>query len=158
MKSWDEEVLRTAIRAAQTARGKGNHPFGAVLADMEGAVLLVAENNVTTGSDCTGHAETNLVRMACAKYDREFLATCSLYTSTEPCPMCSGAIYMSNIRRVVYSVSEHALFTLTGLDNAENLLLSCRDVFAKGKKSIEVIGPMLEDEGLKVHQNFWEQI
>ncbi|MFD7102034.1 nucleoside deaminase [Streptomyces celluloflavus] len=66
-------------------------------------ILLEAENTVTTGRDATGHAETNLVRLATATYDAGFLRTCSLYTSTEPCAMCSGAIYWGGIGRVVYA-------------------------------------------------------
>jgi tRNA(Arg) A34 adenosine deaminase TadA len=56
--------LRTAIDIAQQAREHCNHPFGAILVDENNQVLLQAENTVVTGSDCTGHAETNLMRLA----------------------------------------------------------------------------------------------
>jgi len=61
-----EDLLRRAIAVARQAREHGNHPFGAVLADSDGRALLSAQNNVVTGSDATGHAETNLVRPATA--------------------------------------------------------------------------------------------
>lgn len=148
--------IRAAIALARQARENGNHPFGALLVGMDGKVLLEAENTVVTGRDITGHAETNLVRLATAKYDAEFLATCTLYTSTEPCPMCSGAIFWANIRRVVYGLSEDGLYALTGSDHEEVLLLSCREVFAHGHKEITVVGPMLEDEARTVHEGFWK--
>ena len=83
-------LIRTAISLAASAREHGNHPFGALLADENGNILLTAENTVNTASDATGHAETNLVRLASQKFPPEVLAKTTLYTSTEPCPMCSG--------------------------------------------------------------------
>ncbi len=148
-------LMRAAIDIARRARGNGNHPFGALLVDEAGTILLEAENTVGTGRDCTGHAETNLMRMASQRYDPEFLASCTLYSSTEPCPMCSGAIFWGNVRRVVYGLSEEGLYALIGADDEEALPLACRDVFARGRKPIEVIGPVLEEEARQVHEGFW---
>src|ERR1043166_7023256 len=78
----DLQHLRTAIAVAQLAREHGNHPFGAILVDEDNEVLLRAENTVVTGPDCTGHAETNLMRLASQKFSPEKLAGCTLYTST----------------------------------------------------------------------------
>ena len=154
----DEKLIRAAIEVAWRARNHGNHPFGALLTDAEGKILLIAENTVVTEQDCTCHAELNLIRKAVHNYDPDFLKTCSLYTSTEPCPMCAGAIFWGNVRRVVYGLSEEGLYGLISDDAEETLLLSCCDVFAKGKKEMEVIGPVLEEEALEVHQGFWSEI
>ena len=146
------------LRQARRARANGNHPFGALLVDAEGKVLLEAENTVQTERDCTGHAELNLMRLASRSYDPGFLATCTLYTSTEPCAMCSGAIYWGNVRRVVYALSEARLRELTGDDPANPTLeLPCREVFAHGQRPVEVLGPALEDEAAQVHEGFWRQ-
>jgi len=147
--------IRAAIEVAQKARDNGNHPFGAVLVDQQGSILLEAENTVVTEKDCTGHAETNLMRQASKKYDRDFLAKCTLYTSTEPCAMCSGAIFWGNVRRVIYGLSEVGLYEMVSEDAEEVLYLPCRELFEKGRKPIEVIGPVLEEEAKKVHQGFW---
>jgi tRNA(Arg) A34 adenosine deaminase TadA len=58
--------LRRAVAVSYAAREHGNHPFGAVLVDPSGSVVLEAENTVNTGHDVTHHAELNLVRLACA--------------------------------------------------------------------------------------------
>ena len=105
----DLRFIRASIEVARKARDNGNHPFGALLVDEQGQILLEAENTVLTDRDCTGHAETNLMRQASKTYDRDLLARCTLYTSTEPCPMCCGAIFWGNVRRVVYGLSEEAL-------------------------------------------------
>jgi len=112
----DVELLKRAIAVARRARKAGNHPFGAVLASAGGEVLLEAGNTVTTGRDVTGHAEINLVRLASPVFDEAALATCTLYSSTEPCAMCAGAIYWSGIGRVVYALAEQDLYRLTGAD------------------------------------------
>ena len=148
-------LLQITFDLARQAREKGNHPFGALLAGPDSEVLLTAENTVMTDNDITGHAETNLVRRAANLYEVEFLANCTLYTSTEPCPMCSGAIFWSNIRRVVFGLSQEGLYAVTGASEDE-LLLPCREVFSHGNKPIEVIGPLLEDEAQKVHIGFWQ--
>jgi tRNA(Arg) A34 adenosine deaminase TadA len=155
MDETDVRLIRIAIDVARKARNKGNHPFGAVLVDKEGQILMEAENTVVTDRDCTAHAELNLMRQASRKYDRDFLATCSLYASTEPCPMCSGAIFWGNVRRVVFGLSEAGLYEMIEEDSEEVLYLPCREIFGKGKKSIEVFGPILEDEARKVHEDFW---
>lgn len=150
------ELMRKAIALARRAREHGNHPFGALLASPEGEVLLEAENTVNSDHDCIGHAETNLARLACQHFERKFLAECTLYTSAEPCAMCSGAIHWSGIGRVVYGLAEERLYLLTGADPAnETMKLPCREVFARCQRKIEVVGPMMEDEAEAVHQGFW---
>lgn len=150
--------LRTAIAVARRARQHGNHPFGALLVDVHNNVLLEAENTVNSERDCTGHAETNLVRMASKIFERVVLETCTLYTSTEPCAMCAGAIHWSGIGRVVFALSEDGLYAMTSdgthLDN-ETMSLPCREVFARCVRPVEVIGPLIEDEARIVHEGFW---
>ena len=150
--------LRSAITVAQRARARGNHPFGAILVDENNQVLLAAENTVNTDHDCTGHAETNLVRMASRRYERDVLERCTLYTSTEPCAMCAGAIHWSGIGRVVFALSEEGLYAMTNAgahpDN-ETMSLPCREVFARCVRPVEVIGPMIEEEARQVHIGFW---
>ncbi len=156
MNETDLFFLRRAIALAQQSRQNGNHPFGAILVDATGYVLAEAENSVVTEKDATGHAELNLVRKASQQFSAESLQHCTLYTSTEPCAMCSGAIYWGNIGRVVYALSEEGLLRLTG-SHPENptFSLPCRDVFACGQRKPEVIGPLLEEEARAVHEGFW---
>lgn len=72
--------------------------------------------------------------------------------------MCAGAIYWANIGRVVYGMTERRLLQLTG-SNEQNptLDLPCREVFARGQRNIEVIGPIpeVEEEAAAVHVGYW---
>lgn len=146
-----EVFIRRCIELSQQAATKGNHPFGALLVK-DGEVVLEAENTVHTGNDITHHAELNLVSQASQQFDVDTLNQCTLYTSTEPCAMCSGAIYWAYIQRVVFSCSGKKLAKIAG----GNLMLPCHEVFERGQRPVEVIGPVLETESVKVHQSFWQ--
>ncbi len=152
----DAALLRRAIALAEAARARGDHPFGALLADAEGEVLLEAMNTCGSVGDRTGHAERNLMSEASRLYDPAFLAACTMYTSAEPCAMCAGAVYWAGVGRVVFGLSEKALKALIGPD-PENLTmdLPCRTVFAAGQRPVEAVGPLLEEEAAEVHRGFW---
>jgi tRNA(Arg) A34 adenosine deaminase TadA len=153
----DLALLRRAIGLAARSRAEGNHPFGALIVFAEGKVLAEAINRAVRGKgDATGHAELEAVRAASAAHPPEVLRAATLYSSAEPCAMCAGAIYWSGIGRVVYGLSEARLLALTG-NHPENptLALPCREVFARGQRAIEVIGPLLEDEAAADHAGFW---
>ena len=155
MSDLDLQLLRAAIAVARRAREHGNHPFGALLVSADGQVLLEAENTVLSGPDCTGHAETNLMRLASRRFAADFLAGCTLYSSTEPCPMCAGAIYWGGLAQVVFALSQTTFYDFIGGPD-EGLRLSCRDVISRGPRAIEVLGPALEGEALEVHRGFWK--
>ena len=155
MTQQDERHLLAAIELARRARENGNHPFGALLVDAAGEVVLEAENTVLTQHDCTNHAELNLVRTASRGFDESTLRGCTLYASTEPCAMCAGAIYWSGIGRVVFALSGAALNAMVDGGEEEELPLPCREVFARGGRSTVVSGPHLESEARAVHEGFW---
>jgi tRNA(Arg) A34 adenosine deaminase TadA len=151
----DDRHLLAAIELARPAREHGNDPFGALLVDGDGNVVLEAENTVLTERDCTGHAETNLVRLAAQRFEPEFLAGCTLYASTEPCAMCAGAIHWANVRRVVFALSSRSLLEALPGDSELALPLSCQEVLARSGRAIEVSGPHLEGQALAVHEGYW---
>lgn len=152
----DETLLRRAFAVARAARATGCHPFGAVLADAAGAVLMEQQNAYLPNRDMTGHAERVLASRASVAYGATFLRGCTLYASAEPCAMCAGAIYWAGIGRVVYGLSEHELKTIIG-PHEENptLDLPCRTIFTAGQRPTEVRGPLLEDESRALHEGAW---
>lgn len=153
----DLALLRQAIALSDASRQRGRHPFAALVADRNGKVIAEAGNNsMPPEGDPTQHAELVAAAQAARLLSPEELAQCTLYTSAEPCCMCSGAVYWTGIGRVVYALSEHALLGLTG-DHPENptFSLPCREVFAKGQRKVSVLGPMLEVEAAEPHRGFW---
>lgn len=148
----EERFLRQAIELAASAREHGNHPFGALLS-IENRVVLTAENTVNTGRNPTAHAETNLIQRAIRELSQEAIAGSTLYTSCEPCAMCVGAIYWAGVRRVVYALSSEELARLAGAD----FLVPCRELFRRASRSVEVAGPLLMEEAIKVHEGYWSK-
>ena len=153
-----EFYLRRCIEISRQSRESGNTPFGALLVDAEGNIVMEQGNIEITEKICTGHAETTLAARASHEFSRDFLWTCTLYTTAEPCAMCAGAIYWANIGRVVYGMTEKRLLELTGSDEQNPTFdLPCREVFARGQKNIQVIGPIaaVEEEAAEVHKGYW---
>jgi tRNA(Arg) A34 adenosine deaminase TadA len=153
----DEHFLRRSFDVARRAVIHGNHPFGAVLVDQDGNVLIEMENGYMPVHDATAHAERLIATQACTTLSGDVLRHATLYSSAEPCAMCAGAIYWSGIGRLVYGLSERRLRMLTG-NHPENptLDLPCREVFKRGQRPTEVIGPLLEDEATAVHEGAWD--
>jgi tRNA(Arg) A34 adenosine deaminase TadA len=154
----DEHFLRRSFEVARRAMTHGNHPFGAILVDGDGKVLLEAENGYMPARDGTAHAERLLATEACRTLDDDVRGKATLYSSAEPCAMCAGAIYWAGIGRLVYGLSEHRLRGVTG-NHPENptLDLPCREVFKSGQRATEVVGPMLEDEAEALHEGVWKK-
>ncbi|WP_346432802.1 nucleoside deaminase [Breoghania sp.] len=143
---------------AEEARKRGDHPFGCILVGPDGEVLLEQGNACSSeGDDLITHAEKVLTSRAAKKWKPDFLKLCTMFTSAEPCAVCSGAIYWAGIGRVVYGQSERSLKKMTG-DHPENstLDLLCRTVFAAGQREIVVKGPFLAEEAAKVQADFWK--
>jgi tRNA(Arg) A34 adenosine deaminase TadA len=158
-RSYDESLLRKAFDVARRSREGGDHPFGSILADHDGNVLLEQCNGYSSeGGDRTAHAERLLATCAGKAYELDFLAGCTMYTSAEPCAMCSGAIYWAGIGRVVFGLSEREMKQQIG-DSPENptLDLPCHIVFAAGQRPTEVVGPMLAGEAAKLHEGYWSR-
>jgi tRNA(Arg) A34 adenosine deaminase TadA len=153
----DLAFLRRAIELAARARSEGRHPFGALIVNQSGQTLVETRNNaVRPAGDPTQHAEMLACRALSRRMTEADLSTCTLYTSTEPCAMCAGAIYWVGIGRVAYALSEQGLAKYTG-PHEENptLDLPCRELFARGQRKVIVAGPAIEDEAGAVHEGFW---
>src|SRR5450432_953560 len=154
----DELFLRRSFEVARRAITHGNHPFGAILVDERGQLLIETENGYMPAHDGTAHAERLLATQACTTLGPEVLKGATLYSSAEPCAMCAGAIYWAGIGRLVYGLSEYRLRAVTG-NHPENptLDLPCREVFGSGPRATEVIGPLLEDEAEALHACVWNK-
>lgn len=155
----DETHLRRAIELAREARADGQHPFGALIVSAKGKVIVESRNKaVPPAGNPTQHAELLACATASPMLPTEDLFAATLYTSTEPCAMCAGAIYWTGIGRVVYALAGANLYRFTGSEMKNRALdLPCREVFARGQRPTEVSGPHLEDEAGSVHEGFWKR-
>ncbi len=93
--------MRMALAEAEKAAVLGETPVGAVLV-VEGEVTASAHNMRETWQDPSAHAEMIVIREAAAKLGKWRLEDASLYVTLEPCLMCTGAMVLARIRRLVY--------------------------------------------------------
>jgi len=145
----DKIFMEKAINLALQGRKEGNEPFGAILVKDE-EIVMVGENKINTFCDPTHHAEIGLIRKFCSEHNVFDLSEYTLYTSCEPCVMCSGAMVWSNLGKMVYSVSHDQLAEIAG----SNIMIPCKEVFEKSPQQPKVVEKILNEEGLKVFEGY----
>ena len=101
----DEFYMGKALREAQTAAAVGEIPIGAIIV-YQNKVIARAYNLRETLPCATAHAELLAIEKACRALNRWRLSGCTLYVTTEPCPMCAGAIVNARIDRLVYGCDD----------------------------------------------------
>ena len=143
----DERHMRVAIEASRAALAAGNFPYGAALVSAAGELLHVSQNNQVTSGDCTGHAETVLIREVCASKGAALLEGATVYASGEPCAMCAGALFWARVARVVFGAGNAGIMRVGG---PPTLALGAASVLATGSHTVVVSGPVLEPEALAV--------
>lgn len=150
----DKVYMARAFELATYAVTHGGGPFGALLVK-DGKIIAEYSNCVFSTGDITKHAETGLISAFSPKIDRETFSKSTLYTSTEPCAMCCGSICFAGIGRVVYGVSEAPFEQTMGIPAPANPLTS-HEILNRIAPEVKVLGPLMEAEGLKLHEAFWK--
>lgn len=146
----DLEHLRQAIDLSRTAAEAGDYPFGAVVAISE-RVIATSENFARRLRRPWMHAEHVAIQNATEAMDRPDLREATLYSSTEPCPMCCGLIHWADVKRLVYACSAERLrFYRQNRGFQQSRLL-----FSMMRTQITIVGPVLHDEAEAIHSAFW---
>lgn len=130
--------MKLAVEAAE----KSGTPYGATIIDTEGNLLAVCGNTVQKDNDATAHAEMNVIRQAQQKIGSRKLASCTIFTTVEPCPMCMGAVVWSGITKVFYGAS---ISDVTGT-GGNQIMITSEEIASKSFSEITVEGGVLRDE------------
>ena len=104
----DETYMQRAIKAAVSSIKRGDVPFGAVVVQGD-KIIAVSGNGELSRQDVTQHAEVRAISKASQRLGRRDLSDCTIYSTVEPCPMCSGAIFYACAAKVVYAMSRDDL-------------------------------------------------
>ncbi|KAI7479631.1 hypothetical protein KC351_g7433 [Hortaea werneckii] len=151
-----QRAISTSLSIQQRAIENGKQPFAALLVGPDNDEVLLSHSNI----DHVNHAESSLARLAAAHYTQRFLWQCTLFTSWEPCAMCTATCYWANIGRIVYAASEERLAQLTGMGNEKNMTMAmpCRKVLEGSQKDLDIIGPIagLEDQVVEASDVYWK--
>jgi tRNA(Arg) A34 adenosine deaminase TadA len=118
----------------------------------DGKAWLESGQTVESRAERLGHAELNVLLEAGRRWTLSELVECTLYSSSEPCPMCTGAIAWS-VNRLVYGLSQARMYRLWPTEIAPRFIepWNCRTLLERLHPPMEVIGPMLEAEAAAAH-------
>lgn len=146
----DEVFMKRAIELSAAAVEHGNEPFGAVLVK-DGEIVYENENQIYTKHDPTFHAEMGLIRRFCEETGETDLSEYTLYSSCEPCYMCSGAMVWARLGRLVYGASDVELCGIVGEHGSE----CSRIVFENSHNAPTVTSGVLREESLAVLTDYF---
>lgn len=142
----DEKFMRQAIELSMSAVAHGNEPFGAVLVK-DDEIVFSNENQIYTKHDPTYHGEAGLIRDFCAQTGITDLSKYTLYSSCEPCFMCSGAMVWTKLGRLVYAASNDDLEKILGNNGGCN----CSKIFFDNSFwQPKVTTGILRDESIEI--------
>lgn len=148
----DIKFMEVALELARNAVEHGNEPFGAILVK-DGNIVATSENKIITLSDPTHHAELGLVREYCIEHKTSDLSDYTLYTSCEPCFMCSGSLVWTQLGRVVCSARSRDLNAILG----EPLVDSSDIVFSNSHHEPKVTKNILHQEGVEILKSYFKK-
>ena len=141
----DAAYMRMAITRAREGAAAGQSPFGACIV-RDGQVISCEHNLVWRTPDATAHAEVTAIRVACKNVKDVKLSGATIYSTTEPCPMCFAAIHWAGIARIVYGASiadaQRAGFS--------ELAISNTDMKRLGGSKVEIVPAFLADEAAEL--------
>lgn len=150
MCSKDTFFMQKAIELSKAAVRNGNEPFGAVLVK-DGEVVYTNENQIYAMHDPTFHAEAGLIRRFCAEKGITDLREYTLYSSCEPCFMCSGAMVWVKLGRLVYGASNTELEEILGNDGCN----CSKMVFDNSFWQPEVTAGVLREQAIAVLKDYF---
>lgn len=138
----DEYFMQKALQEAEKAFEAGEIPVGAIIT-VNDKIIAKAHNLTELLHDVTAHAEIQAITSASEYLGGKYLKDCTLYVTLEPCVMCAGALYWSQIGRVVYGASD----TKPGYHLHGELL----------HPRTEVVQGVLQDECSRLVKAFFDQ-
>jgi tRNA(Arg) A34 adenosine deaminase TadA len=141
----DRKFMARAHELSRLASRRGDSPIGAVLVK-DGKIICEFGNTVNTDGDPTMHGETGLIHYASHVLEKSLWEGATLYTSLEPCIMCTGSIHWAGIKTVVYGgTTRQPNGQAWGPDR-----LRCREVYDRFGWDLTVRGPLMDAEYLQV--------
>jgi len=138
----DTYFMKKALQEAETAFEKGEVPVGAVIV-VQNRIIARAHNLTERLNDVTAHAEMQAITAAANFLGGKYLKDCTLYVTLEPCQMCAGALYWSQISKIVYA--------------AKDLERGCGVMGTILHPKTKVIGGLLETEASELLKRFFIQ-
>jgi tRNA(adenine34) deaminase len=136
----DTYFMKKALQEAEAAFGKGEIPIGAIIV-IDNRIIARAHNLTEKLNDVTAHAEMQAITAAANFLGGKYLINCTLYVTLEPCQMCAGALFWSQISKIVYGSRDE--------------MRGCLNLGTKLHPKTEIIGGILAEESSQLLKRFF---
>lgn len=136
----DTYFMKKALQEAEVAFDKGEIPIGAVIV-IDNKIIARAHNLTELLNDVTAHAEMQAITAAANFLGGKYLINCTLYVTLEPCQMCAGALYWSQISKIVYGARDEER--------------GCLNLKTKLHPKTKIIGGVMEEEASQLLKRFF---
>jgi tRNA(adenine34) deaminase len=136
----DTYFMKKALQEAEAAFGKGEIPIGAIIV-IDNRIIARAHNLTEKLNDVTAHAEMQAITAAANFLGGKYLINCTLYVTLEPCQMCAGALFWSQISKIVYGARDEER--------------GCLNLGTKLHPKTEIIGGILAEESSQLLKRFF---
>lgn len=144
----DKECMLLALEQAKISASELEVPVGAVIT-RNGELVSMGRNRRELGKNALAHAELEAIDLACKKLGGWRLWECDMYVTLEPCPMCTGAIINSRIRRLVYGASDKKAGSCGSVVNLFDLPYNHKP---------EVVSGFMEEECAEILSDFFKEL
>mgnify|MGYP001576022054 CR=1 FL=1 len=147
-----EQFMRKAIDVAIESAKGGDYAVGAVI-EKDGKIIAIGKTKLKTGNDPTNHAEIIAIREACKKIGSKFISGAVLYTTHEPCAMCSSAAIWARMKGIVFGATiQDAKNKASKKFTWRQINISCKQVLSKGDPKLELVEKFLRKECLELFE------
>ena len=140
MENLNEKFMLKAIEESEIGKSAGNLPFGSVVV-FNNEIISKEHAEDSESEDITRHAELLAIQKACETLNKDDLSKCTIYSTNEPCIMCTGAILNAGILKVVIGVSRGDM-----PNNFKPKKINFGDLIVNSHKEVKVVRGILKDK------------
>lgn len=150
-----KEFMEKAIEEAKNSASSDSYAIGAIVVGINGEIISVEYTSTFETNDATAHAEVNAIRSACKKLNNRYLLGCWLYSTLEPCPMCTSAAIWAKMDGIVFGATkEDAQKFAKNLTNEKltwrQIDISSKDIISKGNPKLNLAEGFMREECCKL--------
>jgi tRNA(Arg) A34 adenosine deaminase TadA len=146
-----KEYMLKAIEKAEKSTPLNQYAIGAIIVSANNEIIAASYTSTHKNNDATAHAEINAIREACSKSNDRYLIGCWLYSTLEPCPMCTSAAIWAKMKGIVWGASKEDAqeiardskdrkFTWRQID------ISSKEIIDKGEPKIELVENFMKEK------------
>ncbi|GHU44805.1 hypothetical protein FACS1894190_16500 [Spirochaetia bacterium] len=154
----NEELMKKCIEIAKSSHEKNQYALGALIADERGNIITIKSSNLISSYDPTAHPEIVVIRKAAEMLKSRYLPSCYLYTTLEPCPMCTSAAIWAKMGGIVFGAYQEDAIEFSKNNPSDiftwrQIKVHANEIIANGSPVINLFPGVLRDECINLFQH-----